>query len=709
MHDSQSSNRSALEDVARQDNTPPVAFRSWFGSCLLLGALLLVAAIYWPGLQGGWLFDDYPNIVDNKAVQPNQTTITTLLNAALSSPASEFKRPLASLTFAANYLVTGLDPYWMKLTNLLIHLLNGALVFLLVRALLDYQTTAPARPHHQAIRQIEKGALDNRSFTPPPTSMPLALLVATAWMLLPINLTAVLYVVQRMETIANIFVLMGLIGYIHGRRLMLSESHSQSNKTGLLICSTSIALSTVIGVTAKETAAMLPLYAFLVECCVFRFCRHSTHPADSSSQGTDTRIVVLFLLVLALPLLAGLAYLLPQISRPDAWSTRNFTMQTRLLSEARVVVDYIGWTLAPTPQTLSFYHDDFTVSVGLLEPSTTLSSIACIVLLLVAMTTLRNRQALASLGLALFFGSHLLTGTILPLELIYEHRNYFASLGLLLTISSLLAPYVTGDRLRLERRVGSRTNTVYVPTRIAILVLTASTVSWWAWQTSSTAYAWGEPLRLAKELAARDPESPRAQYELGRTYITYSKYNPSSPYVPLAYAALEKAAALPSSSVLPEQALLFMNARMHLPLKEEWWRSMLAKLVARKPGVQDESALIALMHCRGEGQCNFLASNLDAAFSAAMSHDTPSARLMASYGEYAWVQLGNRTLGIQLIAEAVSKAPGETAYRITWIRMLLDMHRTVEAAQQLDQLRRMNTAGRLQNSIDKLQQLVDEN
>jgi len=682
--------------------------RPWFGGLLFIGALLLVVAIYWPGLQGGWLFDDYPNIVDNKAVQPDLASITTLLNAALSSPASEFKRPLASLTFAANYLVTGLDPYWMKLTNLMIHLLNGILVFLLVRALLDYQSTTPARPFHQAMRQIEDGALNDRPSTSA-TTMLLALLVATTWMLLPINLTAVLYVVQRMETIANIFVLMGLIGYIHGRRLMLSESHSQSNKTGLLICSTSITLSTIIGVTAKETAAMLPLYAFLVECCVFRFCRHSTHPADSSPQGTDTRIVVLFLLVLALPLLAGLAYLLPQISRPDAWSTRNFTMQTRLLSEARVVVDYIGWTLTPTPQALSFYHDDFIVSAGLLKPSTTLSSIACIALLLVTMTTLRDRRALASLGLAFFFGSHLLTGTILPLELIYEHRNYFASLGLLLAISSLLTPYVTGDRLGPERGGGSHTNAVHVPVRIAVLVLTASMVSWWAWQTASTAYAWGEPLRLAKELAARDLESPRAQYELGRTYIIYSKYNPSSPYVPLAYAALEKAAALPGSSVLPEQALLFMNARMRLPLKEDWWRTMLAKLAARKPGVQDESALIALMHCRGEGQCSFPASNLDAAFSAAMSHDAPSARLVASYSEYAWAQLGNRTLGIQLIAQAVSKAPEETAYRITWIRMLLDLHRKAEAARQLDQLRHMNTAGRLQNSIDKLQQLVDGN
>ncbi len=42
-------------------------------------------------------------------------------------------------------------------------------------------------------------------------------------MLLPINLTGVLYVVQRMESMANLFVLLGLIGYVAGRRRMLAR------------------------------------------------------------------------------------------------------------------------------------------------------------------------------------------------------------------------------------------------------------------------------------------------------------------------------------------------------------------------------------------------------------------------------------------------------------------------------------------------------
>ena len=77
-------------------------------------------------------------------------------------------------------------------------------------------------------------------------------------------------------------------------------------------------------------------------------------------------------------MVVGLTWLLPALLRPETWATRDFTLPTRLLSEARIVVDYIVWTLLPTPGALSFYHDNFHISTGLLTPWTTLASIAVI-------------------------------------------------------------------------------------------------------------------------------------------------------------------------------------------------------------------------------------------------------------------------------------------------------------------------------------------
>ena len=646
---------------------------------ILLTAFVVTLAVYWPGLHGGFLFDDYPNIIDNPGVQPHDASMPSLVRAALSSPSSEFKRPLASLSFSANYLITGLDPYWMKLTNLIIHLLNGLLVFLLARTLIEVET-------HKQLAYPAGMVIARNSMV--------AALISAGWMLLPINLTGVLYVVQRMESMANLFVLLGLLGYIAGRRRMLAVAPYDPadnvgtglspSARGFLLCATSIVACTGVGVLAKETAAMLPLYALLIEQLMFGF--------HLPAGRRDNCLISLFIVVLLLPMSVGLMWLIPGVFNPEVWATRDFTLSTRLLSEARIVVDYIVWTLLPTPGALSFYHDNFQISSGLLKPWTTLISIVLLGALIALMVSLRQRRPLAALGIALFLGCQLLTGTILPLELIYEHRNYFASFGLLLVVVPLLTAPSSGGALPMA-----------LP-RYALLV---GLMLCWTALTAFTAYAWGNPLRLAEDLASRAPDSPRAQYELGRIYIIYSHYNPTSPFTQLAYAPLERSAALPNSSILAEQALLFMNSRMHLPLKDTWWDSMIAKLKAHKPAVQDESSLGALTQCVRERHCDLPANRMVELFTAALAHPDPSARLLATYGDYAWNVLGDHDLGERMIKEAVRASPGEPAYQITLIRMLAAQGRDADAEQALRKLTALNIGGRLDEDLSTLRALLE--
>ena len=705
---------------------------------LLAFAMLLVTVIYWPGLSGSWLFDDYPNIVDNHGVQPTDTSVPSLVRAALSSPSSELKRPLASLSFAANYLASGLDPHAMKLTNLVIHLLNGLLVFVLARALLR---SAPVGAHPVRDRSCPNIAEEPSRTGCAPTDQCnragiVAALIAAGWMLLPINLTAVLYVVQRMESMANLFVLLGLVGYVAGRRRMLATSTpSLASRRGLAtkgspraswghsffeqhrgfaLCFFSITVPTAVGVLAKETAVMLPLYALLIEWMLFHF--------RTAAHRRDWRIIGSFATVLVLPMLLGLGWLLPPLFKPEAWATRDFTLGTRLLSEARIVVDYIDWTLLPTPHALSFYHDDFAISTGLLAPWTTLASIVPLAGLIGLTCWLRPRRPLVALGIALFLGCQLLTGTVLPLELIYEHRNYFASFGLLLAIVPLLAapvpackgpPASVGAAPAANQTDPASKNiaaeaapTGALPFALPRYALLASLMLYWAMLTAFTAYAWGDPLRLAQDLAARAPDSPRAQYELGRTYIIYSHYDPASPYTQLAYAPLEKAASFPESSILPQQALIFMNSRMHLPLKDAWWNSMIAKLKGRPPGVQDESSLASLAQCARDEHCDLPPDRMTEAFTAALSHPHPDARLLATYGDYAWNVLDDHELGERMTDEAVEASPDEPAYRITLIRMLAAQGRTIEARDALRQLEPLNIGGRLNDRLDELHKLL---
>lgn len=629
----------------------------WVPYIILVTGLLLTLAVYIPGTNGGFIFDDYPNIVDNTGLHPKSVTVGSLVRASLSSPSSEFKRPLASLTFAANILATGVDAAPMKVTNIVIHLLNGLACFFLTRLLLSAWRS-----------QAHDLALANDGVV--------ASLVTTAWLLLPINLTSVLYVVQRMESLANLFVFVALICYVKARTTMRRNSWSD-----LALAAAAITILPVIGLLAKETAVLVPLYALLIEWALFK----GDSRASDGQPVFDRRVRNLFIAVLAVPFVLGSAWMAIKLSNPRAWASRDFTLGTRLLSECRIVIDYVVWTVSPRAGDLSFYHDDFVISRGWLSPPTTLLGAAAIASLLALTVALRNKRPLMALGLGLFFACHVLTATVVPLELIYEHRNYFSSYGLMLALIPPLAARGDTSQLVLARRT-----------------VLGALVAYWALQTAMTASAWGSPLGLARELADRAPDSPRAQYELGRTYIILSHYDPHSPFTRLAYTPLERAMNLPGSSILPEQALIFLNARMHVPLKDSWWDSIVRKLKVRRPSVQDESSLGALSTCAIQDLCNLPKERMVEAFSVALSHPNPTARLLAMYSDYAWGELGDLDLAYRTIKDATAAAPAEPAYIITRTRIAVQLGQLQDAEAQIQRLEDLNIGGSLSTDIGKL-------
>ena len=97
----------------------------------LIALLVVVTLVYLPGLTGPFVFDDYPNILNNPAIAVDSLNATQLGHAALSNEMGAFGRPLAKLSFALNYYLAGsfADAYWFKATNLFIHLVNTVLVF----------------------------------------------------------------------------------------------------------------------------------------------------------------------------------------------------------------------------------------------------------------------------------------------------------------------------------------------------------------------------------------------------------------------------------------------------------------------------------------------------------------------------------------------------------------------------------------------------
>lgn len=742
--------------------------RRWLPWALLAVAVMATAAVYWPGVTGGWVFDDFPNIVDNAAIHITRghATLGAWVSAALSSPASFLHRPLASITFALNWYAGGGDPWPFKVTNIVIHLINGVLLFCMLRALLRLlgsRTTAfSAAKHNSAsaraaetgaqsgLPAMELSAMDGIPATSRqnPSGLPallhvgaaeaatsghpahlliddnaatrLALLVSAAWMLLPINLMAVLYVVQRMESLCQVFVLAGLWAYLHGRWMMLTAHDTTRDRHGLLLATTGIVLGTVLGLTSKETAVLLPVFAFLAEWTVLRFRRASLLPvggpegptataaAEAATSGrpallrfprkrrendcscSDKRIWSLFTVTLFIPAVLGFLWLLMKALRSAAFASRDFTLAQRLMTEPRVLVDYLHWTIFPNPEVLSLYHDEIVTSTGLLTPWTTLGSMLVLAALIVIAVWLRKRRPLVALGIGWFFAAQLLTATIVPLELVYEQRMYFASIGVLLALGSLLL----GLRWRINWPLLRG-------------VIAAIALLWFATVTDLRAHEWSNPLRQAVIEARRHPESPRAVYEGGRQLLIAANYQPGA-MLEQSRKFFEQAAAIPGASSLADQALIMLVDHEHHGDDAAYWQSMTRKLREQPIRQEDISALISLTNCYGNGLCAFDLANLQHAYTAALSHPFVNPRLNGAYAAFQRDLLHDDALAEKYLAQAVAGAPSEPAYRIDLAALYARHGQTGKALEQIDALRRMNYGGRLDKQIALLEQLAEQ-
>ena len=618
--------------------------------------LLLVALVYWPGLHGGYVFDDITNIIDNTSLHVvGNATWPEWMAAIYSSPSSDLQRPLAMLSFAINHALTGLDPYWMKLTNLGIHLLNTWLVFLLVRRVL--QSVDARGSNHDDTRDGW-----------------IAIWVSAAWALNPINLMAVLFVVQRMESLCHTFVFAGLLLYMIGRARLRTSGH------GWPMLLSGLLGGTLLGALVKESAVLLPLYALALEWTLLGFAGKHT--------GRDPRLVSLHAVVIGLPGVLGLAWLLPKALDPNAFNGRNFTLVERLLTEGRVVVDYLHWTLLPNLSQLSLYHDDYPVSRGLFSPPGTLLALLLLAALFGLMVWLRRRRPLAALGLAWFFTAHVLTATVLPLELMFEHRNYFASLGLMLAVADicLRRPYA-----RSGRRIG-------VATAVGLLLL-------YTGLTTLRAQEWSDQLRFSLSEASKHPQSPRATYDVARNFALLSEFQPDSPYTDRALVALDQAMHAPNANILPESAAIILAARSGLPIQSAWWISLQDKLRTRPIGPQETAALGSLVDCQLRESCRLPREAMLRSFAAAMDQGD-NAEILNIYGNYALNVLQDPNLAMQAWQHAADLEPGTAQYQVNLARMLIASGQLEQAASRIGNIRRLGRLGQNEQLADELDGLV---
>lgn len=436
-------------------------------SRFLLPALLCAIAaslLYCFGLGGDFLIDDRPTITLNGAVHLTSLDGDSLSKAAYSFYAGNGTRALPMLTFALDHWRAGLDPTAFKVTNITIHGVTTLALAFLLRLLLSLAGWPPRR-----------GAY-------------CALAISLAWALHPLQVSSVLYIVQRMQTMGTLFLVLALWAYLTARQAQMEGRGSRGH---WLV----VALLWCLALACKEDSVLLPAYALLLELMVLHFRARSPVLANGLRKG--------YLLATVAGAALFLFVLVPHYWRWEAYPFRDFSTPERLLTQARVLVMYLGQIVFPLPGHMPFFYDGLQPSRGLLQPPGTLWSLLLLTALGVIAWLCRKRRPLFTLGIALFFAGHFVSSNVVGLELVFEHRNHFALVGVLIAVADLIM--AAADKWRLPARA-----TGIITVVLLGLLATATTFRLDTWNN--------DPLEFAYESTRIAPGSERAWSMLCQGY-----------------------------------------------------------------------------------------------------------------------------------------------------------------------------------------------
>lgn len=426
----------------------------------LLLVVALTVLIYWPGLHGPFLLDDIPNLKPLHRWLEGQLTWQGVVLDNRSGPLG---RPVSMLTFVLDVWRTGnMNTFTFKPTNLVVHLLCGISLFFLARQLFARE---PRTARHAGW---------------------LALAVATAWLWQPLNVSTVLYIIQRMAQLSALFMLLALLAYMLARQRI-----EDGRRGGYALLWIGVPLLTIVGALSKENALLAPFLAAVLEYTLF------------AARPRPRAVTAFFVLGVWLPgaVIAVWLALHPEYVL-GGYGLRHFTFLERILTEPRILWSYVQTMFVPVGPNMSLFHDNYPISTSLWQPWTTLSAILAWVALALAALVLRKRQPLFAAGVGLFLVGHAMESSIFALELYFEHRNYFPGIGMLLAVAGLLV--MLFDRL-------PRRNTLFRPVCVALLV---AILLVYAGATHVRARSWSSSQSFYAVQAHYNHTSPRLQSNL---------------------------------------------------------------------------------------------------------------------------------------------------------------------------------------------------
>jgi protein O-mannosyl-transferase len=491
--------------------------------------VFLVLLIYAGSLGGPFLFDDGNNILDNPHIRITHLSWEDLMRAGFESPLAN--RPVAYMSFALNYYLGGYHVAGYRLLNILIHIFAGFFLYLFFKTTLRLPAVQMRYGRHPWLPYV----------------------AALIWLIHPLHIQSVTYIVQRMTSMAAMFYVLSMLLYARARisasRLKQALLSAGCLFTGLLALGT------------KEIAATLPLFIFLYEWYFFQ---------DLSRNWLKHGIIFGAAALLAM---IGVSYLYldgqPLAKLMAGYQGRDFTMGQRMLTEFRVVILYLSLVFYPHPGRLNLDYD-FPLSDSLLNPATTLLSLGTIIACLILAARLARKDRLLSFCLLWFFANLAIESSIIGLELVFEHRTYLSSM-LIVLMALILA----------ERHAASKA------LKIAAICSVVLIFCAWTFERNSV---WRSDVAIWQDTVTKSPHKARPHNNLGNALKLqgdlagaikhYREALSISPNYPKAYNNLGTALAAQGK---PEQAVEQFEQALQLnPAYAEAYNNIGATLAGQK-------------------------------------------------------------------------------------------------------------------------------
>jgi len=391
-------------------------------------------------------------------------------------------RFLGYFSLAMNYHLHGLDVVGYHIFNLLLHIINSFLIYLIL------------------INTFRTDLFSNRAAEIGSNSHDvIALLSSLLFVCHPIQTHAVTYITSRFVLLATFFFLLSLFLYIS------STMSTADSKRRVLYAAALV--SAVAAMVTKEFTFTLPLVITLYD--LIFLPRSTPERIKTLAPFSLTLFIIPTLIFIQQGKLQSLDSTMRVITAADV---SQISRSDYLLTQFRVIETYIRLLFFPVNQSIDHYVP---VYHSLLQPPVFVSFALLLILISTALylcfvsENARRYPALKvlSFGILWFFITLSVESSIIPLgELIAEYRVYLPSIGMIVAFVSLI--FFVADRYPEFKKTNK--TVIAVSCTLALLILLVTTY------VRNT--VWKDEITLWENAVKTSPTLVRPHQNLGTYY-----------------------------------------------------------------------------------------------------------------------------------------------------------------------------------------------